>query len=362
MIDMKIFSLNSGSSSVKCALYDFSKFDGNLLAPVWEQTLESPEMGLETVQKRLTGTSVGLIGHRIVHGGKKYTQSVKIDEKVKKEIRALGELAPLHNLADIRGIEAMEKLFPKAPQCAVFDTAFHHTLSDAASTYPGPYAWKEQGIHRFGFHGISFQYCTDRAAAILKKIPEKMVICHLGSGASLAAIAKGKSIDTTMGFTPLEGLMMDTRSGTVDPGILLHLMKTKTAEELTRELYEQSGLLGLSGISSDMRDILKNQENLRAKLALDVYLHRLTSSIGAMVAALGGLDTLVFTAGIGENAPQIRAKVCQRLAFLGLKLHEPATSGDRLLSAPDSPVKILLIHTQETFQIAKECWNLARHS
>jgi acetate kinase len=368
---MNILVLNNGSSSVKCSIYDFTHFDGKLLAPIWENKIEwknvqktSPLQLERELRSLLSGKKVDCIGHRIVHGGNKYKESVKIEAEVKQTIRQLADLAPLHNLADVAGIEALEKIFPNVIQVAVFDTAFHHTLPEAASIYPGPFEWTQMGIRRFGFHGISFQYCTRVASEILGNKIEKMVVCHLGSGASLCAILNGKSIDTTMGFTPLEGLMMDTRSGTIDPGIFLYLLKKEkaTPEELAHTLYENSGLLGLSGISSDMRDILEkvSENDLRAKLALDVYLHRLVSSIGSMVASLAGLDVLVFTAGIGENAAFIREEVCKRLAFLGIELDEPQTKGNRILSSPSSKIKVLLIHTQEGFEIAYECWKQMR--
>ncbi len=368
---MNILVLNSGSSSVKCSLYDFSQFNGELLIPIWEHKIEWKNVQKATtsqlereLRSLLSDKKVDCIGHRVVHGGNKYQESVKINTEVKQAIRQLADIAPLHNLADVAGIEALERIFPNIPQIAVFDTAFHHTLPEAASTYPGPFEWTEMGIRRFGFHGISFQYCTRVASKMLGGKIKKMVVCHLGSGASLCAILHGKSIDTTMGFTPLEGLMMDTRSGTVDPGILLYLLKKGkiTPEELSHTLYEKSGLLGLSGISSDMRDILeKNSENNpRAKLVLDVYLHRLVSSIGSMVASLEGLDVLVFTAGIGENAAFIRREVCRRLAFLGIELDDPQTKGDRILSSISSQIQVLLIHTQEGFEIAHECWKKIR--
>ena len=361
---MNILVLNNGSSSIKCSLYDFPHPE-----PIWEKKIEWKNIQKESAARLekelhslLSGKQIDCIGHRIVHGGNQYKESVVIDQTVIKEIRSLGDLAPLHNFADVVGIEVLEKLFPKVPQIAVFDTAFHHTLPQSASIYPGPYEWVQKGIHRFGFHGISFQYCTKAATEMVGGEIEKMVICHLGSGASLCAVKKGESIDTTMGFTPLEGLMMDTRSGTLDPGILLYLLRTKTAKELEQELYEQSGLLGLSGISSDMRDILQkaSEGNERAQLALNIYLHRLVSSIGSMIASLGGLNVLVFTAGIGENASLIRKKTCEQLAFLGIKLDEPNRTGDRILSSPTSQVKVLLIHTQEAFEIARECWSKVR--
>jgi acetate kinase len=355
---MKILVLNRGSSSIKWCLYAFSKFPDRYEEPLFEKISE--ESGLENLPSLMLDHEIDCIGHRIVHGGDKYATSVFIDSDVKGDIRNLADLAPLHNLADLEGIEALEKLFPGKPQIAVFDTAFHHALPEAAKIYPGPYEWVEMGIRRYGFHGTSFQYCTRRAQEMLGQTPHRMVICHLGSGASLCAVKEGKSIDTTMGFTPLEGLMMDTRSGTIDPGILLYLSKHKKVEDLSAELYEKSGLLGLSGISSDMRVILKKVQegDLRAKMTLDVYVHRLLALIGSMIASLGGIDTLVFTAGIGENTPLIRQRVCDQLSFLGINLTKQGSQPreDAILSSASSKVNVLVIHTREAFEIARECW------
>ncbi len=308
---------------------------------------------------------VKAIGHRIVHGGEYFTGSVLVTSDVKEKIGRLSEFAPLHNLPELEGIEILEKHLPKTPQIAVFDTAFHHMLPKVAQVYPGPYRWYEEGIRRYGFHGISFQYCTKRAVEILKKDPNqlRMVICHLGAGASLCAVNNGRSIDTTMGFTPLEGLMMGTRSGSIDPGIVLYLLEKKksSVETLSKELYEDSGLLGVSGISSDMRDIMERslKGDARATLAFEVYLHRLNALIGSMAASLQGVDVLIFAGGIGENAALLRKKVCDNFSFLGLKLdqtqNESAQDEDCILSTSDSKVKILLIHTQEALEIAREC-------
>jgi acetate kinase len=318
---MKILVINRGSSTIKMSFYDYPKL-------IWESKVDSTKFDVS----KLKELSPDAIGHRIVHGGKRY-QSAIIDARIKREIQTNAKFAPLHNQSDLEAIQKLEKIFPKIPQVAVFDTAFHHTISDVASTYPGPYAWLKKGIRRYGFHGISYQYCTRKVAEMLGSMPSKMVICHLGSGASLCAVKDGKSIDTTMGFTPLEGLMMDTRSGTVDPGIILYLLSKKNLKQVTDELYKKSGLLGLSGFSSDMRDILKSK-SIRAKLALDVYIHRLISMIGSMVAALGGIDTLVFTGGIGENASLIQERVTFQLSFLKMK--------------------VMVIETEEAFEIARE--------
>ena len=362
---MKILVLNRGSSSIKCCIYDFVNFPNKLADPIWEDKIEWKNIQVKGSIKKelkslLSGKEIHCIGHRIVHGGKKYQTSVLIDMQVKKEIHKLADLAPLHNLADLEGIEILEQLFPDIPQIAVFDTAFHHTMPAYATIYPGPYRWFEEGIQRFGFHGTSFQYCSRRAKDLLGQDSPRLVICHLGSGASLCAVKNGKSMNTTMGFTPLEGLMMDTRCGTVDPGILLYLSKDKTPDELSKELYEESGLLGISGISSDMRDILDkaSQGNERARLTIDIYVHRLVSMIGSMIATLGGIDALIFTGGIGENALAIRQQVCDSLAFLSIYLskHQSNSPEDRVLSSSDSKIKVLLIHTQEAFEIARECW------
>lgn len=332
---MKILVLNRGSSSFKCALFDDEKL-------LWEKK--------DATFKDLENQQVDVIGHRIVHGGAIYRQSTLITPQVKEQIQKLLKLAPLHNQADLEGINVCEKLFKDTPQIAVFDTAFHQTLPDFAKIYPGPYSWYEEGIQRFGFHGISFQYCSRRASEMLKK-NAKMVICHLGSGASLCAIKEGKSIDTTMGYTPLEGLMMDTRCGSIDPGILL----LKQDKDLTKQLYEESGLLGISGISSDMRDIIASKDP-RAKLAFDIYIHRLNSCIGSMIASLQGLDALVFTGGIGENTPLLRKKVCETFSFLNLHL-DPAKNeaGKESNLAQTNSLPILLIHTREELEIAREC-------
>jgi acetate kinase len=271
-------------------------------------------------------------------------------------------------------MEIVAKLLGPVPQVAVFDTGFHRTMPLAAATYPGPYDWFEQGIRRYGFHGINHQYCAQRAAQLLGKNLNslKLVTCHLGNGCSLAAIREGRSVDTTMGFTPLEGLMMGTRSGSVDPGILTYLLRQRqvSGQQLDKVLNQKSGLLGVSGISSDMRQILAASKNgkeparmSRAKLAFDIYVHRLRSGIGAMVAVLGGIDALIFTAGVGENSPEVRAAVCDNFAFLGLRLDQGKNARlplDEDISAPDATVRVLVIHAQEDWMIARECWNLMK--
>lgn len=370
---MNILILNRGSSTIKCALYHFDSLPEHPIPPLrearieWKNSVEEKSLHdtlQKTVHSVVQDTAIDSIGHRIVHGGPNCTRTLRITAQVKKTIRRFSVLSPLHNQGELEAIELMRKWLPKTPQCAIFDTAFHHTLPNTAILYPGPYSWYEEGIRRYGFHGTSFQYCTRRASTLVPQA-KKLVICHLGSGASLCAVSHGKSIDTTMGFTPLEGLMMDTRSGSIDPGILLYLLKKRTkTKQLSHILYERSGLLGLSGTSSDMRDILSQQHTERARLAFDVYLHRLCACIGSMIASLHGIDALIFTAGIGENVPLLRTRVCEAFSFLGLQLdphpNESTTPTDRLLSTPTSPVAALLIHTQEAFEMARECWLLKK--
>jgi acetate kinase len=401
---MKILVLNAGSSSQKSCLYDLSDVLPDIVpTPIWEASIDwthhegfaeikvKPQHG-KVLEEEISATSrpeiiahmletlwngetpvlkspseVDIIGHRVVHGGETYRQSTIINSEVKAAIAKLSIFAPVHNPANLEGIEAAEKLFGNTPQVAVFDTAFHAHLAPAAHTYAIPTKYTEQGIRRYGFHGISHQYCRDRAAKILNRKVEdlRLITCHLGNGCSLAAIKNGQSIDTTMGFTPLEGLVMGSRSGSVDAGILIHLLRQPdmNVEKLDRILNRESGLLGISGISADLRPVLQAiaDGNQQAQLAFDVYVHSLRSHIGAMLVSLGGLDALVFTAGVGENAPAVRAAACEGFEFLGLKL-DLEKNNQRLMdvdiSAPDSSVRVLVIHTQEDWEIARECWHL----
>jgi acetate kinase len=276
--------------------------------------------------------------------------------------------APLHNEAGLEGIALVETIFGRAtPQVAVFDTGFHRHLPLPAAVYPGPYEWFAQGIRRYGFHGINHQYVSERAAQLLGKnlMALKLVTCHLGNGCSLAAVREGRSIDTTMGFTPLDGLMMGTRSGSIDPSIVTYLMRARhlSADQIDQLLNKQSGLLGISGISSDMRHIVAvmkaGQE--RAKLAFEIFLHRLQTGIGSLTAALTGLDALIFTAGIGENSAEVREAACASLGFLGIALDplkNRAPQPDADIAAEDSRVRVFVIRAQEDFSIARECWKL----
>jgi acetate kinase len=401
---MKVLVLNSGSSSQKSCVYEIGdKLPDDPPSCIWEGKIEWTDDQAEFSIKNSRGvsrkdqTSVGsrgeaverllrslwsgatrgisgasdidVVGHRVVHGGPRHFEPVLVTAEVKSAIESVSVFAPLHNRAELEGMEIVTKLLGPVPQIAVFDTGFHRTMPLSAKTYPGPYEWFEQGIRRYGFHGINHQYCAQRARQRWGKKLNSLVTCHLGNGCSLAAIREGRSVDTTMGFTPLEGLMMGSRSGSVDPGILTYLMRQKhfTGEQLDDVLNKTSGLLGISGISSDMRQILdaRKNGNERAKLAFDIYVHRLQSGIGAMMAVLGGADALVFTAGVGENSPEVRAAVCDKLAFFGLRL-DPAKNAqspldeDTDISSPDATVRVLVIHAQEDWMIARQCWDLVK--
>ncbi|MEG4350753.1 acetate kinase [Microcoleus sp. LAD1_D3] len=401
---MKILVLNAGSSSQKSCLYELNDvLPDRPLQPLWSAQIDwSHQQGIaelkvqtakgDQLEEEFASDSrkdaisrmleslwrgrvqtindlkeIDIVGHRVVHGGQDYQQSTLISPDVKKAIARLSVFAPVHNPVNLEGIEAIEKILPNVPQVAVFDTAFHAQLPPAAFVYPGPYEWLENGIRRYGFHGISHQYCARRAADILGKdlADLRLISCHLGNGCSLAAIRGGWSVDTTMGFTPLEGLMMGSRSGSIDPGILIHLLKQSdfTAEKLDGILNRNSGLKGISGVSSDMRQIgdAIAQGNERAQLALDIYIHRLRAGIGAMLASLGGLDALIFTAGVGENSAVVRSTACEAFGFMGLKLDgekNQQSPMDEDIAAVDSAARVLVIHTQEDWEIARECWKL----
>jgi acetate kinase len=399
---MKILVLNGGSSTFKSSLFDVAGDvagnEGSAPPPaLWEARVDwehhpgtaeiqiktagavstrsvpvkSPIDSLDPLMEMLPHRAeIHVAGHRVVHGGRAFRESARITPEVRKGIAQMASFAPEHNRLELEAIECMERILgPDAVQVAVFDTAFHAGLPPPAYVYPGPYEWVAQGIRRYGFHGISHQYTSRRAAAILGKdlASLRMITCHLGNGCSLAAIRDGVSIDTTMGFTPLEGLMMGTRSGTIDPGIIIHLVRHLglSAEQLDRVLNKESGLRGVSGVSGDMRTIESAVErgDKRAQLAFDVYVHRLRSEIGAMLATLGGLDALVFTAGVGENSPQVRAQAVAAFPFLGIKLDgakNAQSPPDADIAAPDSSVRVLVVHTQEEWEIARESFRIAK--
>jgi acetate kinase len=364
--EVKVLVLNGGSSSFKCWFADLPDD-----RPLWTAHLGTVEAELEPALKSLLKDhpKIDVVGHRIVDGGPLYRQSTQLTPEVRAAIAQQAEFAPAHNRFELEAVQTVARVIgPEIPQIAVFDTGFHSTLEPAAYVYPGPYSWLENGVRRYGFHGINHQYCAERAAAMLSghdPASLKLISCHLGNGASLAAVRGGKSVDTTMGFTPLEGLMMGTRSGSIDPGILVYLIRHRgyTAEQLDRVLNKESGLLGVSGISADMRKITEAMQagNPRAQLAFDVYTHRLLREIGGMLTVLGGMDALIFTGGVGENSVPVRKSVCDRLAFLGLKIDAPQNAQPKLdqdIATPDSKVRVLIIRANEELQIAKECHKL----
>src|SRR6266481_5215768 len=309
------------------------------------------------------------VGHRVVHGGERYTSAVRITPEVKQAIEELAELAPLHNPPALDGITAVEQVLPDVPQVAAFDTAFHSTLSEAARTYPVPQKWtREWRMRRYGFHGLSHSYCAGRAAEMIGRRDSRLIIAHLGNGASVSAVRDGVCVDTSMSFTPLEGLMMGTRSGTVDPGLLVYLLRHKRldVDELDHALNYESGLLGVSGVSSDMREVLSELAgNPNARLAVEVYVHRIRQTVGAMAATLGGVDALVFTAGVGEHATEIRKRVCENLNYLGLELDRTANETckpDADIATPASTARILVIATREDLTIMRETRRLVASS
>ena len=400
---MKILVLNAGSSSQKSCLYDLpaDNLPTNPPEPIWEamidwtvlagkgvltvkangikqkielansdrrsgitQMLNTLQTGETQVLKSLT--EIDMVGHRVVHGGTNYSQATLITDEVKTVIRDLIPLAPSHNPAHLEGIETIEDLLKNTRQIAVFDTAFHTTIPPESAFYPIPYEWTKKGIRRYGFHGTSHKYCAQKAAQLLDKPLEslKIITCHIGNGASLTAIKKGISIDTTMGFTPLEGLMMGERSGSIDPAILIYLMREQgfNADQLNHLLNKESGLKGVSEMSADLRIILQAMQegNEQAKLAFEMYIHRFRACLGQMLASLEGLEVLVFTAGVGENSAIVREKVCEGLAFLGLKLDPQKNSQSPVnqdIATTDSLIRVLVIHTEEDWAIAEECWN-----
>jgi acetate kinase len=359
---MRVLVVNAGSSSLKLALLDASD---RVLASA---NLSPPGTG--DLAEQLAGFLAGAprpdaAGHRVVHGGPRFRSSTVVTGAVIDQLRGLGDLAPLHNPPALAAVEALRRLRPELPAVACFDTAFHASLPAAAATYAVPWSWTEQhGIRRFGFHGLSHAYAARRAAELLGRPWGELrtVTCHLGAGASLAAVDGGVSVDTTMGFTPLEGLVMATRSGSLDPGALLLVQRRAglTPEQAERALDRESGLLGLSGVSGDMREVVDaaDKGHERAQLAVAVHAHRLRGGIAAMAAAMGGLDVLVFTGGVGEHQPPVRQAACERLAFLGVSLDSAANleagDADADLSASDARVRVLLVHAREDLEIARE--------
>lgn len=388
---MKVLVINCGSSSLKYQLIDMDGekvlakglverigIEGSILTHKPEGKdkvkIETPmkdhKVAIGLVLDALVDANHGVIksmdeisvvGHRVVHGGEKYSQSVLIDETVMKALEECSKIAPLHNPPNIIGINSCKELMPKTPMVAVFDTAFHQTMPDYAYMYAIPYeVYEKYKIRRYGFHGTSHRYVTQVALKALGKKESKIITCHLGNGASLAAVVNGQSVDTSMGYTPLEGLVMGTRSGDLDPAIIKALQEEGMSyKDVDNMLNKKSGVLGISGISSDFRDIEAAAEkgDKRAKLALDVFYYRVRKYIGAYAAAMGGVDAVVFTAGLGENSLEAREEICKGLEFLGIKIdHEKNNVRGKFaeISADESIVKVYAIPTDEEMMIARD--------
>ena len=392
---MKILVLNCGSSSIKYALYDMDTrtvmtsggaervgLDGAFvkvkLANGGKKTVmhDIPEHteGVKFIFSLLVDPEIGVIkdlkeinavGHRMVHGGEKFNKSVLLTDEVLKVFEECTDLAPLHNPANLKGVRAVQELMPGLPQVGVFDTAFHQTMPKEAFMYALPYdLYEKYGVRRYGFHGTSHRYVSQRVCEFLGVKPEgkKIITCHIGNGASIAAVKDGKCVDTSMGLTPLEGLIMGTRSGDVDGGALTFIEKKLglDADGLSDLLNKKSGMLGITGVSSDMREIEKAFEegNERAKLAFDMYFYRIRKYIGAYAAAMDGCDIIVFTAGVGENQPSLREEVCKKLTYLGVEIdvekNKNLRGKEALISTPESKVAVCVIPTDEELMIASD--------
>jgi len=399
---MKILVLNYGSSTVKFQFFDITEQKKEFLAkglvehPGIEEWIltyytKDKEKIIEIFDDEDVSTVVGdiiikflndkkygsisssseieAVGHRIVHGGEFFSQSVIVTNEVKQKIRECISFAPLHNPYHLRGIEETEEVLSNIPQVVVFDTAFHSTMPNYAFIYALPFNYYEKyGIRRYGFHGTSHKYVSNRTAELIGQPIEKLKIitCHLGNGASVCAVKYGKSVDTSMGFTPLEGLVMGTRCGSIDPAIVLQIIAREnlSLHEMHSILNKHSGLLGVSGISNDMRDIIKEMQkgSERAKLAFEIFTYTLRKYIGAYAAAMDGVDAISFTAGMGENAPLVREEVCKGLSFLGVKIdsgkNNSAIGVEKEISSSDSKIKVFCVPTNEELVIAEETFNL----
>ena len=392
---MKILVLNCGSSSVKYKLFDMEQKSViaqggvekvGLLGAFLKLTLPSgqkvqldrdiPEhqTAIEFILDTITGAEygaiksldeIGAVGHRVVHGGEKFNESVLITPQVIDAIKQCSEMAPLHNPANLKGIETIASILPNVPQVAVFDTAFHQTMPAYAYMYGTPYeAYEKYGVRRYGFHGTSHRYVSARVCQFLGIKPEgtKIITCHVGNGGSITAVKDGKSIDTSMGFTPLEGLLMGTRSGDIDAGAVTFLMEKEgwSAQDASNVLNKKSGIMGLSGVSSDMRELTQaaNEGNERAKMAMDMYHYRIKKYIGAYAAAMGGVDVLVFTGGVGENQAIARYDVCADMEYMGIKfnaeINDSIHGQEAVISTPDSKVTVIVVPTDEEWMIASD--------
>ena len=398
---MKILVLNCGSSSIKYALYDMD--DRSVMASGGAERVglndafvkvklpngekrqimhDIPEHteGVKFIFSLLTDPEIGVIknleeidavGHRMVHGGEKFNKSVIIDDEVLRVFESCIDLAPLHNPANLKGVHAVSDIMPALPQVAVFDTAFHQTMPAHAFLYAIPYnLYEEYGVRRYGFHGTSHRYVAQRVCDFLgvKAEGQRIITCHIGNGGSVAAVKYGKCIDTSMGLTPLEGVMMGTRSGDIDAGAVMFLEKKLglDADGMSDLLNKKSGVLGITGISSDMREIEEAEanNNAKAKLALDMYFYRVKKYVGAYAAAMGGVDIIVFTAGVGENQPGLREEVCRDMEWMGVKIDSKLNAGVRgkevILSTDDSKVKVCIIPTDEELMIASDTMTLLK--
>ena len=390
---MKVLVINCGSSSLKYQLID-SRSEEVLAAGLCERIgidgrmTHTPSSGntvvkndplpdhgaaIQAVLSALTDKAhgvisslgeIGAVGHRLVHGGEKFAASVIINDEVIAEVEACNDLAPLHNPANLIGVRACRQIMPDVPMVGVFDTAFHQTMPPKAYLYGIPHQYyQEHKVRRYGFHGTSHNYVSQRVHHLAELDPDnsRVIVCHLGNGASVTAVKNGKSVDTSMGLTPLEGLIMGTRSGDLDPGVIEYIAKKEhmTLEEVLKVLNKESGVLGLSGVSSDFRDLTEAMEqgNEQAAVAVEAFCYRVAKHIGAYTAALNGVDAIVFTAGIGENAAHIRSMVCEYLGFLGITIDEEknAVRGKETeISTPDSKVSVFVIPTNEELAIARE--------
>lgn len=390
---MKVLVINCGSSSLKYQLIDSRSeevlasglcerigIDGRMThTPTGGDTVVKniplPDHGaaIQAVLSALTDkahgvlnslSEIGAVGHRLVHGGEKFAASVIINDEVIAEVEACNDLAPLHNPANLIGVRACRQIMPDVPMVGVFDTAFHQTMPPKAYLYGIPHQYyQEHKVRRYGFHGTSHNYVSQRVHHLAELDPDnsRVIVCHLGNGASVTAVKNGKSVDTSMGLTPLEGLIMGTRSGDLDPGVIEYIAKKEhmTLEEVLKVLNKESGVLGLSGVSSDFRDLTEAMEqgNEQAAVAVEAFCYRVAKHIGAYTAALNGVDAIVFTAGIGENAAHIRSMICEYLGFLGITIDEEknAVRGKEAeISTPDSRVAVFVIPTNEELAIARE--------
>ena len=398
---MKVLVINSGSSSLKFEFIDMESKETlakgicervGIQAPVFtyknlvkdikidakESKMDDHKMAIDLVLHTLTNSEYGVIltveeidavGHRVVHGGEDFPDSIIVDEEVITKLEALSALAPLHNPANIMGIKVMQELLPGKKNIAVFDTAFHQTMEPKAYMYALPYAdYEDFKVRKYGFHGTSHKYVSGVAAEVIGGEETKIIVCHLGNGASMSAVKNGKVVDTSMGLTPLQGLMMGTRCGDLDPAAVLYVMEKRglDAAGMDKRMNKESGLLGITGYSSDFRDIMKasKEGDARAKLAFEMFAYRVKSYIGAYSAAMGGVDAIAFTGGIGENAALVREEICKGLEYLGVDFdfekNAIRASGTVELTKPNSKVKVLKIETAEELMIANDTYRLGK--